>query len=801
MHRVLFGLAGLAVLVAAGVTWLMAGFDGDRWKTVAADWLQQERQRSLTIDGPIRLELLPRLQIVAHQVRLSERFKPEDEFLVVDEAAFEVDLVPLLADQAVIRSVHVRGLRVELERGVDGLGNADDLLAMPGIGAIKLEVQRTVIEDARATVRDARWPLDGEIRFEHLELGRFGRELDAPVSLRASLALQQPPVAGSVDGEFTLGIGVPDSPLRIDAARLHFRGSAAGLRELDAALAGRLRIDAAHDRIEADEARLELQARGDGWQLGSSSLRAAQLRYQSVGGAIAWSGLEAEAQGRLGGQQPFTLRLDAPQFGLNDDQVAGRGVKLRFELGGELPLTVALESRPPSGRSDQIRLPGLRGEFRAGGETRRLEGSANGDAWLRLATVKAGEPRLGFDRLELRGRFEPGSGNPGWPMTARGSLGMALDSLRWNLNGTLADDACAAEGQALSQPGTGLAPKLVLRLRCDRLDLGRWQRLPASPDLNRASRARDAATSSDTWRALDAQLSLRAAQLQLDPVSARDARLDATLGQGVLKVQSLQAKVWDGSVELSGTAEDARPGQPPSYELELDASGVDVGRMFGELDGLGGLQGRGQVTARLNARGRDLPALRQALRGEARLVLRDGAVIGADLTESLKQPPERRDRSADVVGRGQPDSRTPFQTLQASFRIVDGVASSDDLELRSGHLQIAGEGRVDLGRQRIQYSTRAQVPATRAAASARTRPPEADPLAAMRGLSVPVQLSGPFDAVDWRIRWSETTPLAAPEADPPEAGSPREPTHASAPQALAVSPATALPIAPFPAHR
>jgi AsmA protein len=33
-------------------------------------------------------------------------------------------------------------------------------------------------------------------------------------------------------------------------------------------------------------------------------------------------------------------------------------------------------------------------------------------------------------------------------------------------------------------------------------------------------------------------------------------------------------------------------------------------------------------------------------------------------------------------------------------------------------------------------------------------------LAALRGVTVPVQLSGPFDAIDWRVQWSDVAAAA-----------------------------------------
>ena len=75
------------------------------------------------------------------------------------------------------------------------------------------------------------------------------------------------------------------------------------------------------------------------------------------------------------------------------------------------------------------------------------------------------------------------------------------------------------------------------------------------------------------------------------------------------------------------------------------------------------------------------------------------------------------------------------------------MASSDDLDVKSPFLRIGGAGRFDIGRGRIDYTARATVVAAAAGQ-------DAGELAALRGVTVPVLLSGPFEAIDWKIQWS-----------------------------------------------
>lgn len=778
IRRILLGVLGLALLVGAATAWVVTHFDGQRWASVASEWILQERQRTLTIDGPVRLELWPRLQIVASKLRLSERFKPEQRFVLVDEATFGVDLVPLLAQQAVVRQVELRGLKFEVQRGGDGLGNTDDLRSLPSSGALKFDVERTVIEDARVSIRDARWPLEGEIRFDRLTLGRLGEGRSTPVQLRAALALREPALAGQLEGKFSLTPAQGDTPLRVGSVALHFRGAAGLLRDLDARVAGEAQIDAPHDRFETQNLRVAFGSQGQGWRIDDAVLQVQHFGYQAVGGALAWTGLGLDAKGHLGdAARPFSLQLSSAQLGITEQQQsAGKGLKARFELQGDMPMQLNFESAAPSGKPGQWRLPGLRAEWKASVGSRRLEGHANGEALLRSEAPGGTLQRLSLERLELKGVYEPGNGGQPWPLGARGSMSLAPGQVQWNLNTTLAEDACAAEGSAQRPaPSTRDKPRVDLRLRCERLDLSRWHAGPtpvvaggkpaasaklAEPATPPAPASSASAVRLDlaALREVDAQFSLRATQLRLRPLLARDARIEGSLGGGVLAFDNVQAKLWEGSVEASGHVDAADAVREPRFDLRLQGDGVDVGAMLDDVGNLQGLQGRGKVRADLSSSGPDVQALWRGLVGQAELQLRDGAVVGLDLDENLRQPPASLTDAADELERAQPAQRTPFQNLKASFRIAEGVARTETLDLRSSTWQVAGNGQVDLARQRLEIDARAQVATP--PAPPRNRPAPADPLAAVRGATLPLQLSGPFDAVDWRLRWSALQPGA-----------------------------------------
>ncbi|MGE5648765.1 MAG: AsmA-like C-terminal region-containing protein, partial [Bacillota bacterium] len=88
--------------------------------------------------------------------------------------------------------------------------------------------------------------------------------------------------------------------------------------------------------------------------------------------------------------------------------------------------------------------------------------------------------------------------------------------------------------------------------------------------------------------------------------------------------------------------------------------------------------------------------------------------------------------------------KTDFSELSGSFRIANGVAHNDDLSIKSPLMRIGGSGDIDLGAERLDYLVRATVVQSLQGQGG----PE---LQALRGVTVPVRLSGPFAALGWRI--------------------------------------------------
>ena len=759
--RIAIALGTLVLLLAAAAAVLIATFDANRYKTVAIDWMKTEHQRTLAIDGPIELSFFPRLAVKVSALRLSEAGR-DDEFAAVEEAALAVRVMPLLSNKLVIDRVSARGVHAIYARDAEGVRNIDDLVtgkaragedagedAGESAGAMRFDVSAVQFDDLRLRVRDELANVDGEVVLLSFSSGRLANKVESPVSLRARARLTRPQVVElALDGSMTLGLDLDDDAIAMSALKLGVEGAGAGVDAVSLVLEGALAWDGS--TVRAGPLRLALKSATLGEvSFAPSSLTLTHALFDPGARRLELETLELAVLGRQG-STPFELALNWPKLAVDAMQLEGSGLSGRVKLIGSIALEGGFESAAPSGSFDALRLPGVDLTLAGSIGERSIDGSVKTDVVL-----NAGAGAVSLEGLELRavlaGR-DPRADQQPLQLAVHGSADADAGMMQWKLNGALDTNHFDTSGQATL---AGAVPHIKASARVDSLDLNQVLAAvrPAAADTTATPSAEiepaDTPVQLDGLQAVNAELALEAGALVFRQYKVADARLIATLDKGVLRVSTLSGRAWGGSFAGSGSADASTGG----IAAKLDARGVDVNPLLKDVAGKDLLEGRGNVSAELASSGSTISALRSRLGGSAALQLRDGAIKGINLARALRQAKAALSRQQDAIARAQASEKTDFSELSISARISDGVAHSDDLDIKSPFLRIGGEGRFDIGRGRIDYEARATVIASSAGQGGAE-------LEALRGVTIPVALSGPFDAIDWKIQWSSVAAAA-----------------------------------------
>jgi len=740
LRRSAIALAGLLVIVAALAAWFVATFDANKYKGVAIEWMKTHRNRTLVIDGPIELSVFPRLAVKLSRLSLSEAAKPE-VFAALDQAGLAVDVLPLLRGELVIGHVDAKGVRLNYLRDARGHSNIDDLLQSEPAAAedtgpkkpMRLDISGVSLTDVTARIQDATNGVDGEMQFRSLESGRVTNKQEAPVKLDAHFAFRQPLLKGELKGETRLTIDTDSGSLALRAMDLGFKGDVPGASAVDAQLKGDVAWNGASKSVDAKSLALQLGAHAGSLKLAGSSLAVDHFAFDPARKSLSLRKLQARLKGQQA-NQPLSLELDWPELMVTGQTLSGSAFSGKLSRGGEMPLEANFKSSAPSGRFDAVRLPAFEAQVTSHAPHRQLDGTLRSDLTLKLSPAS-----LAFDKLDLQAKVQ----EPQLPPIALAVRGTALASAQrssWNLAGQLNQNTFASDGTATF---AGDTPQVVAKARFDALDVNRL----LGPE--KAASAPAAAGHADTpvdlagLRAVNGQFSLRAGSFVYRQYRIGDAAIDAALDGGMLRVTTLQGKAWGGQLNATAFA-DARASR---VAIKGAAAGVNVNALVKDVAAKDWIEGTGRVSVDLDSAGRSVNELKSRLKGSAALQVRDGAIKGINLAKSLRQARAALSMKQDASQKANQTEKTDFSELAATFQIADGVARNRDLDMKSPFLRLGGEGAIDVGRGRIDYLARATVTST-------AKGQDAADLAALKGVTVPVRLTGPFESLDWKIEWS-----------------------------------------------
>lgn len=316
------------------------------------------------------------------------------------------------------------------------------------------------------------------------------------------------------------------------------------------------------------------------------------------------------------------------------------------------------------------------------------------------------------------------------------NLDVSLKNARVKLNGSmevdLDRDEFAADFKGRFDDSAfdikaGLRDKAYqLTMHVDKVDLGRYQeRLAPAP----ASADPLAPEESDTidlsaLSALKANGGIHIGQLSAGTLQATNVRAALRSDAGKLMLQPLAASVYGGSSTGSLALDFSRSAATPHITLVQHLKGVRAGALLKDVLGRTPLDGTGEVMVDVNTEGATSAQMRQALSGSASFKLVDGALNGFDIGALVLGARDASGLAADGVS-------TQFSQLSASFTIASGIAHNADLAAQAALLAITGAGDIDLAREQVDYTLACTLAST--------------------GISLPVQLAGPWNAISWRV--------------------------------------------------
>lgn len=764
-------LAVLVVLAAIAAAIFAVTFNPNDYKPQLIRLVAEKKQRTLAIPGDIKLSFFPKLGAQLGQVSLSEH-KGSGEFASFKQARVSLALMPLLRRQLVVDQVSLEGLQARLRRNGDGSTNFDDLLAQeqpasepqpqqPPAEQFGFNISGIDIRDAQVSFDDLQAKRQVELADLDLETGKIANGLPSQLTLSTNVKSSAPAVDARVAMKTGFTIDLAQKRYVLDGADAEIKGK---LLDFTDAL---LRFSGDAD-LQPEIKRFAL----DGVKFAASARRAAQA---------------------------LELRVEAPKLALTDKGVSGgklSGDARLVEGARNLSATFSAPSFEGSPQAFRVPTVALDVAIKEGklDATAKVAGSISGDIdkllfqspQLKLALAgKQGDTaidgtlttplnaNLKTKRIDLPSIVaafalpNPGGGSLKLNAAGNASVDLAKSSLSTVLKGKLDESSFDAKfGMAPFSPAAYTFAIDIDRINADRYLGKSGAAAPASAPAKPAGKpagASGAATAAgqgidlSALRELRARGTLNVGALTLHNIKTTKLRATLHAGDGKLEISPLAANLYGGSASgsVSATASKA-----PRFALKQTLTGIDVGPLLKDAIDKQPIDGRGNVTLDVTSAGGGFEQIKKSVNGSARLELRDGAVHGINVAQSIRKAKakigELRGQPAAEAGTGSVAEKTDFSELTGSFRITNGVARNDDLSLKSPLIRLGGAGDIDLGAERLDYLAKVTVVSTLQGQGG----PE---LQALKGLTIPLRLSGPFTAIGWRIDFAGLAREAAKE--------------------------------------
>lgn len=633
----LFILGLLLIIVALGFA-LTHLFDPNDYKDEIRKLARDKAHVELTLNGDIGWSLFPWLGLELHDASVATLAQPQSPFANLQLLGLSVRVLPLLRREVQMSDVRIDGLELNLQRDAQGHGNWEDF-GKPLPGDPAQPAPAPAGNEPSATAEHGR-PLKLDIDSLTVNNARVGYldEQSGRTFSAESIQLSTGAIHPATDIPVTLTafLGTNQPELR---ARTELKGT--------------LRFDPSVQRYQFEDMRL-------GGELSGAPLQGKTVTFAAQGQLLA--DLAAKV-------------ADWNNLKLSVNQVRALGELHARDIDSAPQLSGALSIAQLDLRAflDGIGLP--------------VPGTADPAALTQVelvSTLQGNRNALALEDLSIK--------LDGSTLTGRVAIeDIAAQAVRIKLQGDPLDLDRYLPGDSDSAKGTSAARQAEVQgSEAAAMASGGNSPLPEAP--GRQAWSDDRLFPIERLRAIDLQAELSLARLTVQKLPIDNARLTATGAHGLLNLQQLGGQIANGDFNATGSL-DVRP-EVPVLNLKANLNKVPVEAVLASHTATPPVRGLLTLDATFTGSGNSQKALVDTLNGNARFNVDNGVLVNANLEQQLCQGIALLNRKALA---SEPRGRdTPFQRLDGTLTVRDGVANNPDLKANIPGLRVNGNGDIDL---------------------------------------------------------------------------------------------------------
>ncbi|MYN12892.1 AsmA family protein [Pusillimonas sp. TS35] len=612
-------------------------------------------------------------------------------------------------------------------------------------------------------------------RIEKLDIdtGRVTFNQAFDVTFKGRLMGEYPAADASLAGQGLLRLNPHDRIYSAQKFSLQASGVLGPLKAKTATVRGNFAYNALSELLDVSNIEVLVQGEASGEQALTgleTTLSVPRLRMDRGRAELSVEKLAYRAKGKRG-VEDFDIAIDAPRLAISPESAKGEPVHAtaKFTQPARV-LAVALNMNGLGGNASRLSLKELKIEagLKQGERLIQLNMSspATWDVFRQLGGLSAMKGDIRIDDAQLPG------GSFEFPFIGSLQADLLKDKVETGIDAVLS-------GSKLNfrLTGTELAdPKLAFAFKADKLDFntlfpspppaapaaGSASGKPAEPAKpapkaapKPASKAPAPAPAASDMpdlsflAPLDLTGTIDIGELKFKELEASAVKAGVRVLAGKLVVDNINAALYDGT--LKGSLHAAADN---SLGANLTLANVAVGPLLHDYAREDRLTGTGTVSIDLASAGKTAAAVEAGMSGSVKLKLRDGEVRGIDFHQTLGEVNDvvRNVFSGQlpaIMSQVDAARSTAYSSLDAEVSFTQGQGTFTKLELLAPRLRVnAGKpASVDLVNDQLDLVVLVRLVGTGGAAD--------DALKDLRGIVVPLRLSGPFGKLSYQVQWKD----------------------------------------------
>lgn len=787
----------VAVVAAGGVIFLITKVDPNDLKPQISQKVESLTGRKLDLKGDLSWRFYPWVGVTLNEFSLSNRsgFSPEN-MLNAEYVDVQLKLLPLLSKQIEVGKIKLQAPTINLSVNAAGETNWGDLAGAEGGGSKTASPEQDASAMVGGLVIQGVDISQGEIDWNNEQAGQqyhlSGFELvtdeiqpQMPIGfdLKTGLSGTDIPDAATIRLNGAINVGEA-----FDSVKLAYLNVEAKMQETEAKveldalsfvvatgellakeikanvkmpdLAANMAVNSISFSTESNQALVERLVGTVAMNEINADLDAEKIRYAVDSAQLAIKAIKYSGKHEIG---QFEGEADTLAFDVNKSTLSLAGNTLMGQVEA-LPVQLMLENLHLNLDAETLSIPNLEirsdaALIQANVDVTQLMGDlqASGHlssntlnprqllAQLKMDEILADIPAPAMEAVKLETDFKGGLMAASLEnlmlvldqSTLKGSLSagnfdrqipsarfdLELDQI--NLNQYMAgqDTAAVKENTDLPVPAAATGTQVAA---------------PASASSGKAS-ADTSALPFEMLKGMDAKGLMGIGELRVDSLLVNDVVVQVDTENDRIEITPLSAQAYGG--QIVNTLVYDVSGKQPSVEIQSALTSLNIGPLLQALDVTDRLEGFGGMKVDLHGSGLNSTEITSTLNGEIDLQLKDGAISGVSLQDTLLKIESlyKQLKGKDLGLQGEVSDKTEFSSFAAKLIANNGVLNAQDINLMAPAIRVSGGGNIDLNTEQLDLLLNIAVVASFEGQGGQT-------LDKLKGMTIPVAISGHFDS-------------------------------------------------------